>query len=100
MLTYLVHTQYKISRDQQVCVHGFGSYSEVHNLHVINRIEMNLIFSDVNIPLAHTMRSSEIRKCVCTGSDLIQKCIFYMLLIELRNILTFADVNIPRAYTV
>jgi hypothetical protein len=45
------------------------------------------------------MRSREISKCVCTGSDQIQKCIIYMLLIELRLNFTFPDVNIPRAHT-
>ena len=37
MSAYLVHTQYEISRDQQVCVHEVGSDSEVYNLHFINR---------------------------------------------------------------
>ena len=45
MSAYLVHTQYEISRDQQVCVHGVGSDSEVHNLHVINRIEIEFYIS-------------------------------------------------------
>ena len=40
MSAYLVHTQYDISLDQQVCLNGVGSDSEEHNLHVINRIEI------------------------------------------------------------
>ena len=39
MSTYLVHKQFEISRDQQVCEHGVGSDLESLNLHNINRIE-------------------------------------------------------------
>jgi hypothetical protein len=45
MSAYLVHTQYEISRDQQVCVQGVESDSEVHNLHVNNRIEIEFCIS-------------------------------------------------------
>ena len=40
MSAYLVNKQYEISLDQQVYVQGVGSDSEVHNLHVINQIEI------------------------------------------------------------
>ena len=101
MSTYLVHTQYEISRDQQVFMHGVGSDSEVHNLHVINQIEIEFYISWCqHTSCTNSIRSREISKCVCTGSYQIQKCIIYMLLIELRLNFTFPDVNIPRAHTV
>ena len=85
MSTYLVHTQYEILQDQQVCVHGVGSDSEMHNLHVINRIEKEFDISWCkDTSCTHSLRSREISKCVSTGSDHIQKCIIYMLFIELR----------------
>ena len=85
MSTYLMHTQYEISRDHKVCVHGVGSDSDMHNLNVINRIEIEFDITFCHFTSCkHSMRSREISKCVCTGSDQIQKCIIYILLIELR----------------
>ena len=85
MSAYLVHTQYEISWDQQVCVHGVGADSEMHYLHVFYRIEIDFDISWCQqTSCTHSMRSREISKCVCTGSDHIQKCIIYMLLFELR----------------
>ena len=73
MSAYLVNTQYEISRDQQVCVHGVGSDSEVDNLHVINRIEIEFYVSWCeNTSWTHSMRSREISLCVVMGMDQIR----------------------------
>ena len=100
MSLYLVHTKYEISRDQQVFVHMVESDSEVYYLHFINRIEIEFYISLCqHTSCTHRMRSHEISKCMCTGSDQIHKSINYIL-IELRLNFTYPDVNIPRAHTV
>ena len=79
MSAYLVDTQYEISRDKQVCLHGVESDSEMHNLNFINRIDIEFDISWCQYTsCTHSMRSREICKCLFSGSDQIQKSIIYM----------------------
>ena len=67
-----MHTQYEISQDQQVCVHVVGSDSEVHNLNVINRIEIEFLNFLMSTFLVHTQNEISQDQQVCVhgvGSD-------------------------------